>query len=200
MIKGFYPNRTIANSQRRLNRQKTTVATIGTVATISQNTGSTYTGFTGVVIREANATSNFYPNGFNGSGISAGNNGAGDRSHSILNISGISNIPANSVITNVVMRLYLSSTGGSYSIAVRKLVGISDVTQTNWTVRVTGTNWGTAGALLDGTDRTSTVLASAAVVINQTGNLDFSGANLKHLGSLNKISSTIALFSTICGC
>ena len=87
MIKGFYPNRTIANSQLRLNRQKTTVATIGTVATISNNTGATFSGLTLATLREANATTNYNPNGPNANGHQVQSFGSGDRAHLLVNAS-----------------------------------------------------------------------------------------------------------------
>ena len=54
----------------------------------------------------------------------------------------------------------------------------SDVTQTTWNSRLTGTLWGTAGCLGDGVDRVSTVIASASVVFGQTAPIDLKGAGL----------------------
>ena len=179
MARGQYPAKTAFNFRQRLKRLKSFASNGSNLVTISQNTGATYTGFTASLLREVDHTSNFYPLGFNGTGIEAGNNGAGDRSHSILNINGISSIPANSTITSVTMRLFLTQvSGATYDIAIRKMLVASDVTQCTWDSRLTGTAWNTAGCLGNGTDRASTVLASATVTNNQQGNLDFTGPNL----------------------
>ena len=173
MIKGLFPNRAPYNKQRRLKRAQ--ASTVNTTVTISQNTGATYTGFTGVVLREANPTNNFYPGGFGGTaGLSAGNNGAGDRSHSVLNISGLSNL-SNVTILSSIIRFNLNqvSSASGYVIALRKMLVASNVSQATWNQSLTGTNWGAAGALLDNTDRSPTVLSTFSVVDSQLGIVEF---------------------------
>ena len=116
------------------------------VATISENSGSTYSGLSIATLREFAPTINYNPNGFNTNGHAVNSYGITDRSHVIINASGLANIASANVISSL-FRFYPNSdqTGGNFTIVLRKMLVASDVTQVTWNSRLTGIPWSTAG-------------------------------------------------------
>ena len=129
-------------------------------------------------MEEAFTNTNYNPNGFNG-GHEVSSFGAGSRAHVLVDISGLSNITAGTVVS-AILRLNITAgqASGIFGIVIRKMLAASDVTQTTWNNRLTGVPWSTAGCLADGIDRASTVLGRGVITTSSTGAIEISGALL----------------------
>jgi hypothetical protein len=139
--------------------------------TISGNTGATYSGCDETQLRENQATTNFA----NDTTFNVTAWDTGDRKHTVMKFTGLSNVGAGTV-TNAKIRLYcVANNGNNPTTQVYALRRNFVESQATWNIYSTGNNWGTAGALNTTSDYNNSLLASQ--LITTTGQYyEFSGA------------------------
>src|ERR1700754_745345 len=101
---------------------------------------------------------------------------SGDRGHALLSFTGLSNIPGGSTITAASLVLAANSIVTGHVIEMYECLRAAVESQATWNIYSTGNNWGTAGALGSGTDRSASALASATMP--GSGSVTWSGAAL----------------------
>lgn len=128
--------------------------------TVGANTGNTYSGVTDTAFDSTNTGTNYGT----GTVINATKFTSGDHQHSAVKFGGLSNITGPVTVSSATIWLNVND-GEPFSTTVdmRRLLVSFDESTANWNNRSTGTPWGTAGGIGDGTDREATVVASKAV-------------------------------------
>ncbi len=78
------------------------------------------------------------------------------RYNGIIKFAGLSNIDSSSTVNSSTMYLMPHNDGDALEYSARRVLQTVVSDQTTWNIYSTGNNWGTAGGLSDGTDRTGT--------------------------------------------
>jgi hypothetical protein len=135
------------------------------VAIISNNTTGTYTGtYTGTTdteLTEGSPTTNYVT----GTQYYISYYGTGEQRRPVIVFGGLSNIPANSTVTDAVMGIYCTGNigGADFTASARRLLRNWTGNQATWNSYVTGSAWTTAGAGSDGNDRAAGISASTTI-------------------------------------
>lgn len=131
--------------------------------TIGANTGDTYSGFVETMLKENAPTVNQSGENY----IEVTKYSGGDWTTAIAKATGISSIPAGSVITAVSLFFYQylgDKANGTYVVSAKRLLRNWVEAQATWNVYSTGNSWTTGGAFGDATDRdTAASFASAGL-------------------------------------
>ena len=136
--------------------------------TIGANSGDTYSGFADTKLKEnapttnEGSTDNFEVTKYSG----------GDWTTGLVKASGISSIPAGSVITAVSLFFYqylADKANGTYVIVAKRCLRNWVEAQATWNIYSTGNSWTSGGAFGDGTDRDATATFTSAGLDLSTG-------------------------------
>lgn len=124
-----------------------------TITRIGNNTGDDFSGTADCNIAENFATTNYGAS----TTFEVTNWDVGQDKHGLLRFDGLSNIAPTEVASSVTIGLYRKSgDANTHTVEVRRLLVAFEELQATWTIRSTGNNWTTAGALSDGNDRSGT--------------------------------------------
>lgn len=136
--------------------------------TIGANTADTYSGFADTMLKENDPTSNKGSDDY----FEVTKYSGGDWTTGLVKASGISSIPAGSIITAVSLFLYQYSAAianGSYVVAAKRCLRNWVEAEATWNVYSTGNSWTTGGAFGNGTDRDATATFASAGLDLSTG-------------------------------
>ena len=133
-------------------------------STIGSQTGRTFLGFVDTRISQVAATTNF-----EGQSTYEINRWAtNDRTNALIRVTGLSNIPADAIILNASINLYLDTGGGgagTTTIKARRVLRNWVANQVTWNAYATGQSWQTGGGR--GVDDIAAV-DSASLDVNET--------------------------------
>jgi hypothetical protein len=155
--------------------------------TIGLNTTDTYTGFVDTFISEGSATTNYGTanymevNKYTGGGWNMG----------IVKATGIASLPANIIISAVSLHVRVNAADkadGTYVISAKRMLRDWVTAQATWNVYATASNWTTAGAQGDATDR-------AAAATFASAGLDLTTGYKTLTGDLTAISDVQAMYA-----
>lgn len=142
--------------------------------TIGQNTADTYSGFVDTYISEGTATTNYS----SASGIEVNKYQSGGWNMVLCKAAGLSSIPPGSTVSAVSLFFRVNAADladGTYVISAKRLLRDWVTAQATWNVYATASNWTTAGAQGDATDRQAAATFATAGLGLSTGYVELVG-------------------------
>lgn len=136
--------------------------------TIGANTADTYSGFADTMLKESASTTNYGSEDY----FEVTKYSGGDWTTGLVKASGISSIPAGSVITAVSLFIYQylgAGASGTYVASAKRVLRNWVEAEATWNIYSTGNSWTTGGAFGDAADRDAAATFASAGLDLSTG-------------------------------
>jgi hypothetical protein len=136
--------------------------------TIGENSADTYAGFVDTFISEGSATTNYGTANY----MEVNKYQAAGWNMGLVKATGIASLPPTAVISAVSLHVRVNATDladGTYVISAKRLLRNWVTAQATWNIWATASNWTTAGAQGNGSDREATATFASAGLDLTTG-------------------------------